>query len=425
MATTTPGRVPATPPPRAAPAAPRPERTKKPSAKVLETQRALQSRTTTTRSSQTEATQPRDDSATASSQHEHGNISLNEIAHLIISLKDTITKQNTTIENIKADLIEIKAEQQNLKTQNSELQEVVRALQSQLSIISTSPPSTRTWASIAASRSGTESDSNLSRPSNPENPNRDLNCLRISTRPNPTVTDSDAATFTRYLPTETANMYIRNALRNTEATKDAEVAGVGTTKTGYVIRFKDQRSTEAAKANTEWLQALSNGTKLVKPRFGVVMHRTPTEEFLLPENEAQGIQKITEENDIVAKGYNIQEIAWLKSKDKELGRSASLGIWFDTAEAAEWAINNGLLVGQRYIGSIEPYQTKKKRCHRCQAIGHLAFACKEQMRCGFCAGEHDRRECLPDATARCVDCSEAHPTGDRDCRGKTITNPTQ
>jgi hypothetical protein len=87
------------------------------------------------------------------------------------------------------------------------------------------------------------------------------------------------------------------------------VAGVGTTKTGYVIRFKDQRSVETARNNTEWLEKLGNGTKLVKPRFGVVVHRTPTEDFWLPENETQGIQKIMEDNDMATKGYNIQEIA--------------------------------------------------------------------------------------------------------------------
>jgi hypothetical protein len=83
---------------------------------------------------------------------------------------------------------------------------------------------------------------------------------------------------------------------NTDTTKDVKVAGVGTTKTGYVIRFKDPESADIARLNTEWLEELGNGTKLVRPRYGVVVHRTPTEEFLLPENEREGIAKIMEEN---------------------------------------------------------------------------------------------------------------------------------
>jgi len=58
-----------------------------------------------------------------------------------------------------------------------------------------------------------------------------------------------------------------------------------------------------------------------------------------------------EENDRAEKGYKIEDITWPKRKDKPLVRSASLGIWFDTAEAAEWTINNSLVFGQRYIGS--------------------------------------------------------------------------
>lgn len=45
------------------------------------------------------------------------------------------------------------------------------------------------------------------------------------------------------------------------------------------------------------------------------------------------------------KGFEIEDIAWLKKKDRPLGRSASMGIWLNTPEAAESIINNGLLVG--------------------------------------------------------------------------------
>jgi hypothetical protein len=55
------------------------------------------------------------------------------------------------------------------------------------------------------------------------------------------------------------------------------------------------------------------------------------------------IDKIMEENDLAAKGYQIDDIAWLKNKEKLLGMSASLGIWFDTPEAAEWLTNNGMV----------------------------------------------------------------------------------
>jgi hypothetical protein len=76
-----------------------------------------------------------------------------------------------------------------------------------------------------------------------------------------------------------------------------------------VIKFKDLESKETAKANAEWLEALGNGTKLVKPRFGVVVHRMPTDGLQLPERKKEAIERITEENDLTAKGYCVDRSA--------------------------------------------------------------------------------------------------------------------
>jgi hypothetical protein len=96
------------------------------------------------------------------------------------------------------------------------------------------------------------------------------------------------------------------------------------------------------------------------------VHRTPTEDFDLENASAQAIEKIMEENDLADPGYRIKEVAWLKRKNKVLGKFASLGIWFDSAEGAEYILDNGLLVGQRYIGSVERREIKKMRFFRCQ-----------------------------------------------------------
>lgn len=122
------------------------------------------------------------------------------------------------------------------------------------------------------------------------------------------------------------------------------MAGIGTTKTGYVIRFKDAESANTARNNTKWLNELGNNTKLVKLRFGIVVHRTLTDDFDLEGAKTHAIEKILEENEMTERGFRIEDVAWLKKKDKVLGKFASLGIWFDSAEAAEWIIDNGLLV---------------------------------------------------------------------------------
>jgi uncharacterized protein YoxC len=353
------------------------------------------------------------------------------VIQLILELKETITQQSNiikdqsnTIEDVRTELQEIKTEQRTLKTQNAELQEEVRSLQAHLNTLSASLPSTRSWASVVAGTSTNQSATSLPSTSNGQR-QKEPNCLRISTRANQQGTEPTGETFTRYLSTERANFYIKEALRKTDTTKDVKVAGVGTTKTGYVLRFKDEQSVIKAKSDTQWLEKLGNETKLVKPRFGVVVHRFPTDRITLPNNKHDIINQIMEENEMQTRNFNIDDIAWLKQSDKPLGVTASLGLWLDTAEAAEWVVTNGLLYGQRYIGSVEVYQLRRKRCHRCQKFGHLAWSCKETMRCRHCSGEHDRRECPPGSEARCVDCNGSHPTGARECNGSATANPEQ
>ena len=84
----------------------------------------------------------------------------------------------------------------------------------------------------------------------------------------------------------------------------------------------------------------------------------------LDNNKQQVIDKIMEENDMKTKDFKIDDIRWFKPEDKPLGMMASLGIWFDTAEAAKWTEMNGLVCDQRHIGSVEVYRMEKKRCHR-------------------------------------------------------------
>lgn len=148
---------------------------------------------------------------------------------------------------------------------------------------------------------------------NSQRPERDQDYVRISTQRtfiDPRNNDSsDRNTFGRYLSVDAANSHIRTALRSDTATQDTQVAGLGTTKTGYIIRFKNTESAEIARSNIEWLHKLGNNTRLVKPRFGVVVHRTPTEEFVIETEAAQATEKIIGDNDLAEHDLHIEELA--------------------------------------------------------------------------------------------------------------------
>ncbi|KAJ6103652.1 hypothetical protein N7486_003874 [Penicillium sp. IBT 16267x] len=196
--------------------------------------------------------------------------------------------------------LEIKHNQNVLQEQNEKLHEEVKALRAQ---IENAPPgtATRTWATVVAN--GGNGISPLSH----QQPEKDQDCIRISTQR--TFVDprgnsnNDGNTFGRYLPIDAANNHIRTALQSDAATQDTQVAGIGTTKTGYIIRFKNAESAKMARNNTEWLQTLGNNTKLVKPRFGVVVHRTPTKEFDLEVGAVPATEKIINDNDLAEHGF--------------------------------------------------------------------------------------------------------------------------
>jgi ribosomal protein S10 len=348
--------------------------------------------------------------------------SLDDLFTVIASLRDTINQQSGTIDQLRFD---VKA----IQDQNKALSEDVKSLQTQLKERPAPTGTGRTWAAIAEGGQANTKTTKTTKFTNPNphpttSPAKESACVRISTREQtPQESETiEAHTFRRYMRTETANEKISKALRDSEKTKDIQIAGVATTKTGYIVRFRDEQSAKIARNDSKWLKELGNDTKLVTPRFGVVVHRVPTQQVDDKEGKGQSIDRITEENDLAVKGFQVRDIAWLKSKEKPWGRSASLGVWFDTAEAAKWTIDNGLVFGQRYIGSIEAYQLKKKRCHRCQRPGHLAWSCREKRRCGHCAREHERKDCPPGATAACVDCTQAHPTGSKECTQNALNS---
>jgi hypothetical protein len=344
---------------------------------------------------------------------------LEEVAWLIAELKEILTAQTKVIESLRAGQEELKLEQRTLVAQNAGLRDEVRTLQEQLK--SPSP----SWASVVASGTATASSTNLSQPSRTSTQGSRENILKINTPQTAPEGMSDDNSLTRYMEVSKVSSLVTEALRNDSSTQEVQVAGVRTTRAGYLIRFKDKEAKEKAWKSEQWLKQLGTGVNIAKPRFGVVVHRTPTNEVPLREDKAGAIDKIVQENNLSSKGYNIEEVAWLKRKDSPLGATASLGVWFDSAEAAEWAIQDGMLFGPRHVGSVEAYKKKERRCYNCQATGHEAWSCKQRKRCGHCAGEHGKKDCPPGSAARCVECDGNHPTGAKECVKMRISSSQQ
>ncbi|SLM37268.1 hypothetical protein LPUS_07034 [Lasallia pustulata] len=112
-----------------------------------------------------------------------------------------------------------------------------------------------------------------------------------------------------------ANRHIQDAIHQSEATREIKGSGVDTTKMGYVIRFPDQQTAEKVKAPS----------------------------IDLDKSKQEVVDKTMEENDMSIRNFKVDDIRWFKPEDKALGVMASLGVWFDTGEAAKWTEMIGLI----------------------------------------------------------------------------------
>lgn len=132
--------------------------------------------------------------------------------------------------------------------------------------------------------------------------------IKISTAPPQVGQDPPENHLKRDMPHDAAAKHISDALSGCHSTKDVEILGVGNTKTGYLIRFRTDRGKETADRNAEWVEKLGDDVKIIRPRYGVVVHLTPTEEVQI-DSKDHSIEKISQENDFTHLGYRIEDIA--------------------------------------------------------------------------------------------------------------------
>jgi hypothetical protein len=116
----------------------------------------------------------------------------------------------------------------------------------------------------------------------------------------------------------------------------------------------------------------------------------------------------------------IKYVGWL-TRNAHSKSASSVIIEFTQPEDANKIIDEGL-VWQGELFQSERYerQCRLKQCFKCQKYGHIGTQCKAATACGYCAQEHNSRDCPSKAdrtaTRKCAACSGAHEAWNQNCQ---------
>ena len=173
---------------------------------------------------------------------EHLNLDYSAWKQCLASLESILVDR---IDSTLSNKVSVAIENARVQTEEKLAANVEKTLKA------TTPP-TMTWATIASKGVASNSTLSFSQSSGFSRTSQGgLTTLRITT---PQVTSEESAVadgtgdepFTRYMDAARATEKISNALKKHESTQNANVAGVGITKLGYVSRPRPRQGHPAA-----------------------------------------------------------------------------------------------------------------------------------------------------------------------------------
>ena len=150
----------------------------------------------------------------------------------------------------------------------------------------------------------------------------------------------------------------------------------------------------------------------------VIVHNINYEDFdFKKETRESALRKLAERNRHLT---GFASIGW--NTRPRLGKKAgALVVGFESPTLANKAIEQGIAWGHQ-LCRVETWISTGQvtQCYRCSAYGHTATRCSRPARCGFCAKEHEVRECQRNPQkAKCANCRGNHTSWDMSCSVKT------
>ena len=168
----------------------------------------------------------------------------------------------------------------------------------------------------------------------------------------------------------------------------------------------------------DWALRIGNGSSIQIPTYGVLAHGIRTNTMDMSKFEENKSQILQDNRPFIPRA-EIRHIGWL-TRDAAAKTASTITIEFTKPEDANKIIDEGL-IWQGEVFQCERYerQCRVKQCFKCQKYGHIGTQCKAATACGYCAHEHDTRDCPTksdrNAPRKCTLCRGDHEAWSRQC----------
>lgn len=403
--------------------APRSKRLTVPTAKARENQTIRRTRRTdraqSARRSQVQDVEDSDDDY--EEENENPANTLEDLLLLVKELKETIDRQNGSIQDAQTELKELREEQQYVKEQNDELKNEVCSLREQVNTLATALPSTQTWASIAANRTGltqaVPNDTTLPNGGSDRIARLHLKSLAAAGTPCCTI---DTSRVTREESDKVSPVAIRaiieKEMRTNEGqsnwrcravTRDAKI----TSRIKIACRDEDELHMVKQAVETKGAE----GIRVLRDELYPIKVDNVNRLAVLDEHgeiRAGASEAFGQENETT-----VAKIGWLSKKDvaKAYG---SMVVYLTKGNDATRLLREGFfhVAGESGYATVFERRSGPEQCYNCQELGHKAFRCKNPQKCARCAnGGHRHSECAA-SILKCVPCGGPHESFSRNCR---------
>ena len=185
------------------------------------------------------------------------------------------------------------------------------------------------------------------------------------------------------------------------------------------IKTATSSETEALKQFADdWVNRVGNRASIRITTYGVIAHSIRTSTMDMDKFEELREQVLLDNKPFIPQA-EIRYVGWL-TRNAPTKAASSIVIEFSKPEDANKIIDEGL-IWQGEVFQCERYerQCRVKQCFKCQHYGHIGTQCKATIACGYCAQEHESRECPSkldrNVPRKCAACQGGHEAWNYQC----------